>query len=319
VHVSIARLVSARAWVTFAAVSVLWGIPYLFIKVAVDELSPGFVAWGRVAIAAVILLPIAWKLGALRGLRDRAGAVVGYAACEIAVPFFLIAVGEQYISSSLASILISTMPLMVALLALRFVPGDRPTGLRLVGLFMGLAGVVALLGIDVGGDSNELLGAACVLVATMGYASATIIIERRLTDRHPLGPVSASLVLSTIVLAPLAAFSAPSSTPSGDAIASVIVLGVGCTALALVLFFLLIREAGPSRASVITYINPVVAVTLGVTLLDESLGPGSIAGLLLILAGSWLATDGRLPPGLARRLRPAGSEARSRPPAARAR
>ena len=310
---------SARAWVTFAAVSVLWGIPYLFIKLAVDELSPGFVAWGRVAIAALVLLPIAWKLGALKGLRDRAGSVVAYAACEIAVPFFLIAVGEQYVSSSLTSILISTMPLMVALLALRFVPGDRPTGLRLVGLFLGLAGVVALLGIDVGGETNELLGALCILVATAGYASATVIIETRLSDRHPLGPVSASLALSTIVLAPLAVIGAPSQAPSADAIAAVVVLGIGCTALALVLFFLLIREAGPSRASVITYINPVVAVTLGVTLLDESLGAGAIAGLLLILAGSWLATDGRLPPGLARRVRPAVRPDRSRPPAARAR
>ena len=310
---------SARAWVTFAAVSVLWGIPYLFIKIAVEDLSPGFVAWGRVVIAAVVLLPIAWKLGALRGLRDRAGAVVAYAACEIAVPFFLIAAGEQYVSSSLASILISTMPLMVALLALRFVPGDRPTGVRLVGLVLGLVGVVALLGIDVGGNGNELLGAACVLVATVGYASATIIIETRLTHVHPLGPVTASVILSSLVLAPIAAFSWPSSTPAGDAIASVVVLGVGCTAIALVLFFVLIREAGASRASVITYINPVVAVTLGVTLLDESLGAAAIVGLLLILAGSWLATDGRLPPGLTRRLRPRGPERRTRPPAARVR
>jgi drug/metabolite transporter (DMT)-like permease len=291
--------VSARAWVTFAAVSALWGIPYLFIKIAVGELSPGFVAWGRVAIAAAILVPIAWRVGALRGLRERSGAVVAYAACEIALPFFLIAAGEQYIASSLASILIATMPLIVALLALRFAPEERAGGIRLFGLVIGLAGVVALLGIDVAGHPDELLGAILVLLATCGYATAPIIINRKLADAHPIGPVAAALALSTLVLAPLAALGAPSSVPSAGAIASVVVLGVGCTAIGLVLFFVLITEAGPSRASVITYINPVVATALGVTLLGERLGAGAVAGLLLILAGSWLATDGRLPPGLA--------------------
>jgi len=291
--------VSARAWTVFAAVSILWGIPYLFIKIAVDDLSPGFVAWGRIAIGAAVLLPFAWKLGALKGLRGRAWPILAYAACEIAVPFFLIAVGEQHISSSLASILIATMPLIVAVLALRFAPEERPTRMRFFGLVIGLAGVVALLGIDVAGHSDELFGAAAVLVATLGYATAPIIINRRLSDQHPLGPVTASLVLATIALFPLAAFTAPSAMPSGGAIAAVVVLGVGCTAIGLVLFFVLITEAGPSRASVITYINPIVAIALGVTLLDERLGVGAAAGLLLILAGSWLATDGRLPPWLA--------------------
>jgi drug/metabolite transporter (DMT)-like permease len=299
VHESIAARVSARAWVTFAAVSVLWGIPYLFIKIAVGELSPGFVAWGRIAIGAAVLLPFAWRMGALRGLRRHLWPVLAYAACEIAVPFVLIALGERYVASSLASILIATMPLIVAVLALRYAPDERPTPGRLAGLIVGLAGVVALLGIDVAGHSGELFGAVCILVATVGYATAPIIINRRLSDQHPLGPVTASLVVATVALAPLAIVTRPHSVPSGGVIASVIVLGVGCTALGLVLFFVLITEAGPSRASVITYINPIVAVALGVTLLDERLGAGAVAGLLLILAGSWLATDGRLPPGLA--------------------
>jgi drug/metabolite transporter (DMT)-like permease len=319
-HVSIPASVSARAWIVFAAVSVLWGIPYLFIKIAVDDVSPGFVAWGRIAVGAAVLLPFAWKLGALKGLRGRAWPIVAYAACEIAVPFFLIAVGEQHVSSSLASILIATMPLIVALLALRFAPEERPTRMRMLGLVIGLGGVVALLGIDVAGHTDELFGATCVLVATLGYATAPIIINRRLSDLHPLGPVTAGLVLATIALFPLAAFTAPGSMPSGGAIASVVVLGVGCTAIGLVLFFVLITEVGPSRASVITYINPIVAVALGVTLLDERLGAGAVAGLLLILAGSWLATDGRLPPGLAAvaarvglRPRPARRETRGAP------
>jgi drug/metabolite transporter (DMT)-like permease len=310
---------SARAWATFAAVSVLWGIPYLFIKLAVDEMSPGFVAWSRIAIGAAILVPLAWRMGAFSGLRERFWWVVGYAACEITVPFTLISVGETKIASSLTSILIATMPLMVALLALRFAPDERPNRTRLTGLVIGLGGVVALLGIDVGGHPEELVGAACVLVATLGYATAPIIVTRRLSERHPLGPVSAALVIGTIALAPLAILTAPTTTPSAGAIASIVVLGVGCTALGLVLFFVLITDAGPSRASVITYINPVVAVALGVTLLDERLGAAAVAGLLLILAGSWLATGGTLPPGLgavATRLRGrARRTARPAPPA----
>jgi len=297
---------TARAWVTFAAVSALWGIPYLFIKIAVGDFSPGVVAWGRVAIGAAVLVPIAWRLGALRGLRERWRAVAAYAACEIIVPFFLIAAGEGYVSSSLASILIATMPLMVALLALRFAPDEKPTPVRLVGLVIGLAGVVALLGIDVAGHPEELFGAVCVLVATVGYATAPIIVNRKLSKQHPLGPVSAGLVLATLVLAPVAALTTPSAVPSADAIASVVVLGLGCTALGLVLFFVLITEAGPSRASVITYINPVVAVTLGVIFLDERLGAGAAVGLPLILIGSWLATMGarRAPRATRGELRP---------------
>jgi drug/metabolite transporter (DMT)-like permease len=309
--------VSARAWAVFAAVSVLWGIPYLFIKIAVGDLEPGFVAWGRIAIGALVLLPIAWKLGALKGMRGHIKWVIAYAICEIAVPFFLIAVGETHVSSSLASILIATMPLIVALLALRFAPEEKPSRLRLVGLVVGLLGVVALLGIDVAGHPDELFGAGCILVATVGYAIAPIIISRKLADQHPIAPVTGGVVFATLALLPLAIIGAPHSVPSAGSIASVVVLGVGCTALGLVLFFVLITEAGPSRASVITYINPIVAVALGVTLLDERLGAGAVAGPLLILAGSWLATDGRLPPGLAAVAARVGLRPKPAPPATR--
>jgi drug/metabolite transporter (DMT)-like permease len=215
-----------------------------------------------------------------------------YAACEIAIPFTLIAVGEQHVASSLAAILIASMPLMVTLLSLRFSPEDRPTGLRLAGLFLGLAGVIALLGIDVAGEPDELLGALLILVATLLYAIAPLIIQRSLADLDPLGPVTAALLVSAAALLPLAIAAPPGETPPLDAIASLVVLGAVCTALGLVLFFRLIAEAGPSRASIITYVNPLVAVLLGVLVLDERLGASSLAGLVLILAGSWLATGG---------------------------
>jgi len=271
-----------RAWILFALISGIWGVPYLFIKVAVDGgIPPAFVAWARVTLAAVLLLPLALRRGALHGVWSRRGAIAAYTACEVAVPFVLIASGERYISSSLTAILIATMPLMIALLSVRLSPADRPTGVRLLGLMIGLGGVVALLGVDVAGRPDELLGAVFVLVATLGYATAPIIVSRHLADLDPLGPVAASLTLATVVLLPAA-------------IAAIIVLSVLCTAMGLVVFFRLIAEAGPSRASVITYVNPLVAVIVGVLVLDEHRSAMSVAGLVLILGGSWLSAGGRL-------------------------
>src|SRR5689334_18251218 len=149
---------STRGWALFGAASVIWGVPYLFIKLAVEDLSPGFVAWARVAMAALILLPIAWRSGALRGLPLR--WLAAFAFFEITLPFPLIAFGEQRVSSSLAAILIAAVPLVVAALSLRFDPGEQPTRTRLVGMLIGLGGVMALVGIDIGGQGSELVGAA---------------------------------------------------------------------------------------------------------------------------------------------------------------
>jgi drug/metabolite transporter (DMT)-like permease len=284
---------TTRGWALFAAVSVVWGIPYLFIKVAVDDLSPGFVAWSRVAMAALILLPIAWRTGALRNLPVR--WLAAFAFFEITMPFPLIAFGEQRVSSSLAAILIAAVPLVIAFLALRFDPSEQPTRTRFIGMLVGLGGVVALVGIDIGGQTSELVGALAVLAATFGYAVGPMIVKRHLSSGDPLGPVAGALGIASIYLLPLAIAGWPTEKPSGDAIASVAVLGVVCTALAFLIFFRLIAEVGPSRASIITYVNPVVALALGVAILGEQVTAGAVAGLLLILAGSWLSTEGRLP------------------------
>jgi drug/metabolite transporter (DMT)-like permease len=286
-----------RAWLLFAASSVIWGVPYLFIKIAVDAgVHPAFVAWARVALGAALLVPIAIHRGAMRGLRTRMGAIVAYAATEIAVPFVLIAVGEQYLASSLAAILVATMPLLLALVAVWLSPKDRPTGLRVLGLVIGLTGVVALLGIDVAGRPHELFGAVLVLLATLCYATAPLIVSRHLADLDPLGPVAASLVVSTIALLPGAIAGWPAALPTPAALGSIAVLGVVCTVLGLIVFFQLIAAAGASRASVITYVNPVVAVVVGVLALHEHVGLMSLAGLLLILGGSWLAAGSHPPP-----------------------
>lgn len=292
--------VSRRAWIAFAACSLLWGVPYFLIKVAVQDNSPAFIAWSRVALGAAVLLPVAWKFGAFRGLRQRWRVIVAFAVIEICIPFTLIPVGEQFISSSLAAILIAAVPLAVAAMTIRFNPSERVTGARLVGLFVGLAGVIALVGIDVAGRPRELLGAGCMLVATLGYAGGPMLIRTKMSGLHPLGPVAASLGIAALLLAPAGIVSAPSHVPEPKVIASLAVLGIACTAVALATMFFLVAEAGPSRAAIITYVNPVIAVSLGVAFLGESLGAASVAGLLLILAGSWLATGGKPPSGSVR-------------------
>ena len=296
-----------RAWVAFAAVSIIWGIPYLLIRIAVRHgVTPGLLAFGRVALAAVVLLALAWRAGTLGTLRGRFGVLLAYAVIEVCIPFPLIAAGETRVSSSLAAILISSVPLIVALLALRFDQSERPTPVRAVGLLIGFGGVVALVGIDVAGSSRELLGAGAILLAAVGYAIGPMLIKLRLGGLDPRATMGGSLAIASVLLAPVAALNPPHTPPSAGAIVCVIVLGLVCTAAAFVLYTILIGEAGTSRATVITYVNPVIAVALGVALLGERPGAGSVAGLLLILAGSWLSTDGRLPPGLARMfMRPA--------------
>jgi drug/metabolite transporter (DMT)-like permease len=287
---------SSRAWVAFAGVSTLWGMPYLLIKVAVDDgLGPAFVTWARVVLGATVLLGLAWRAGVLSTLRGRAWWLVVVAASEITVPFTLIAVGEQHVSSSLAAIVIATAPLFVVLLALRFDPSERAGGLRLIGLLLGLAGVVALVGIDVAGSRGELLGAAVILAAAFCYAVGPMAYKRHLADLDPRASMGASLAIASFVLTPAVAIDPPAAIPSAAASLSLVGLGLFCTAAALVLYGILIAEAGASRALVITYINPLIAVALGITILGERPGIGAAAGLPLILAGSWLSTRGHRP------------------------
>jgi drug/metabolite transporter (DMT)-like permease len=288
---------SRKAWIVFAAVSVIWGVPYLFIRIAVRHgFTPLSLAWGRIALGALVLLVLAWRAGTLPQLRGRWRWLAAYAVAEITIPFPAIAFGETRISSSLAAIIVAAVPLIGALLALRFDRSERPTGARLIGLLIGFGGVIVLVGVDVAGSGSALLGTAAVLLAALGYAIGPMLIKHRLHGIDPRAMMGASLAIASVVLAPPAIIDAPNHTPTTGAIASVFVLGLLCTATALVLLAVLVREAGTSRAMVITYINPVIAVALGVALLNERPGAGAVAGLLLILAGSYLSTGGKLPP-----------------------
>jgi drug/metabolite transporter (DMT)-like permease len=290
-----------RAWLAFALASVIWGVPYLFIKVAVEHgMTAPVLAWGRVTLGAVVLLTLAWRAGALRGVRTQWRWLVAFAVAEIAIPFPMLAIGEERVPSSLAAIMVATVPLIGALLAMRFDHSERPTPVRALGLLIGFCGVIALVGIDVAGHRGELLGIGAIMLTATGYAIGPMVVKHRLAGLDPRASMGSGLAVASLLLLPVAALDVPRHVPTAGAIGSVIVLGLLCTAGGFVVFAILIGEAGTSRATVITYVNPVVAVTLGVLLLGERPGTGAVAGLLLILAGGWLSTDGRLPPGLDR-------------------
>lgn len=288
-----------KGWLLFIAMSAFWGIPYLLIKIAVQELDPTVVVFARVAIATAVLLPVAIQRKVLQHLRGRWLAIAALACVQIVAPFLLISFGEQHIASSLTSLLIASEPLLVALFALRFDHGERVGGLRLLGLLVGMGGVIVLLGLDVGGDGQRMLGAAFVLIATVCYAIGALLIKRPTIAAVPtLAVVTVECATVTLLLLPLAATRLPARIPSLPVIGSLLVLGLVCTALAYLTFFALVAEVGASRGTVFTYVNPVISVFLGVALLGEPLNAAIIAGFLLIIAGSWLSTSGRLPPSL---------------------
>ena len=289
---------SSRAWAAFAAVSVLWGIPYLFIRVAVDGgMPPLFLAWLRMAASAVLLAAMARAAGpgTFAGVRSHLRWLAAFAVLEIAIPFPLIAAGERHVASSLAAIIVAAVPLIIAVLALRFEPSERVDRRRLAGLLLGFAGVVALVGIDVASSGPQLIGAGAILLAAVGYACGPMILNRHLRDLDTRATIAVALALAALILTPAAAFSLPSATPSAAALIAVVVLVVLCTAAAFLIYAQLVAEVGPGRAAVITYVAPVLAVGLGIVVLGEHPGGGAVIGLVAILAGSWISTDGRLP------------------------
>lgn len=279
-----------RVWTAFAALGVIWGLPYFFIKLAVQEVSPFVVAWGRITLAALVLLPVAWQRGGLPAMRGRMAVIVALALTEFAIPYPAISLGERWVSSSITGILIATTPLTIAVLARFFGVHEKLGGRRLFGLALGLTGVAGLLGLGGVTGAWGWAGVGCMLIATAGYACGGLIIQRHFRGVEPTAPIALSLALAALLLMPPAMFSLPSHRPSMLALCSIVVLGLLCTAVAMLLMFYLVSHAGAARASVITYINPAVASLLGVLILHEHLGVGGTLAFVLILLGSWIAT-----------------------------
>jgi drug/metabolite transporter (DMT)-like permease len=274
--------------------ALIWGIPYFFIKIAVAEVSPASLVFLRTAIGAALLLPVAAARTELAPILKQWKWILVYTAVEVAAPWFLLSDAEQRISSSLTGLLLAATPSFGAILAWATGGHDRLDRRRVVGLAVGFVGVGALVGLDV--RTNDLSAVGEVLLVAVGYATGATIISRKLSTLPSLGVVVASLAITALVYAPIGIGQLPSSLPSPSVVLAVAVLGVVCTALAFVVFFALIREVGSARATVITYLNPAVALALGVAILNEPFTVGIALGFVLIVLGSVLATRRTAPP-----------------------
>ena len=266
----------------------IWGIPYLFIKIAVGELTPATLVFLRSLIGASLLLPLAVARKDLAPLRPYWKWILGYTFVEVAAPWFLLSDAERRISSSLTGLLIAAVPSIGAVLAVVTGGRDRLDSRRILGLVLGFVGVAALVGLDVRADDFGAIGQ--VALVALGYAIGPMIIERKLGGLPSLGVVAASLGITALAYAPFGLAQLPSTLPSPSVLFAVAVLGVVCTAVAFVMFFALITEVGAPRATVITYVNPAVALALGVALLGEPFTVGIAIGFVLIVLGSVLAT-----------------------------
>ena len=267
---------------------VIWGVPYLMIRVAVRELAPVTLVFGRTAIGALLLAPVALFRSQLRPLLSRWRPLLAYTAIEVAIPWVLLARAETKLSSSLTGLLIAGVPLVGAVVVTLTGEREQQGSRRWLGLFVGIVGVAAIVGLNLG--AVDTLAVVEIALVAVCYAIGPIILSRSLAELPALDVVAASLVLSAIAYAPLAAARWPSAVPSGRVLLSVLGLAVLCTVIAFLLFFALIAEVGPVRATVITYVNPAVAAVLGVSVLGEHVTWGMGVGFALVLTGCVLAT-----------------------------
>jgi drug/metabolite transporter (DMT)-like permease len=271
---------------------VLWGMPYLLIKIAVEELTPAQLVLLRTGVAAALLLPyVLWK-GQVGAVLRHWAPVLAFAVLELAVPWYLLASAETRLSSSLTGLLVAAVPLVAAFVARAVGHGERLSRVRSLGLALGFAGVGALVGFDVRG--GDLVSVGQVAVVVVCYATAPLIASRYLADVSATGVTAVSLTVTALLYLPFGASGL--EVPSGRVVLAVTVLTLACTVAALLAFFALIAEAGPQRALVITFVNPAVALLLGIWLLSEPLTTGALVGFPLIVAGCALATRATVSP-----------------------
>ncbi len=282
---------SRKSALIFGLVGFLWGIPYLFIKVAVDEetgYSPAIVVFGRVLIGAAILLPLAIKdrsiFAALRGGKY----VAFYALLEMVIPWILIGTAEQKISSGLAGLLIASVPIWSNLIT--YFQGDQEAleKNRIIGISVGFIGVVLIVGIESLTGSSDPLSIVMVIVAAIAYAYAVIMIRQKLPDVSGIAINGVAMAMTAIFYLPFTIALWPDHSIAPEATYSVIALGIFSTGIAFVFFFTLLDDIGPTRASMVTYWNTAIAVVLGILILSEPLTAGIAIGLPLVMLGSWL-------------------------------
>jgi len=277
---------SKRGWILFLALGLLWGMPYLLIRIAVGEIDPLIVAGSRTLMGSLMLLPVALHRNALGPAFRQWKWLLAFTVIEISIPWVLLGHAETRLNSSTAGLLIAVVPLFAALIVTKL-GHEKLEGRRILGLVVGFAGVALLVGLDIHLSDWAAVGAT-ILVA-LCYAIGPIIIARKLREVPAIGVITASLMIATLIYAPVAPFLWPAHV-SAPAVWSVAGLGVLCTAAAFLVFFALIAEVGPARATVITYVNPAVAIALGAIVLNEPLTTGMLLGFPLVILGSFLGT-----------------------------
>jgi drug/metabolite transporter (DMT)-like permease len=275
-----------RGWILFLSLGLLWGMPYLLIRIAVGEIDPLVVAGARTLLGALLLLPVALHRKALMPAFRQWKWLLAFTVIEISLPWVLLGHAEKTLNSSTAGLLIAVVPLFTALIVTKL-GHERLEARRLFGLAVGFAGVALLVGLDI--HFTDFLAVGATIVVSLCYAIGPIIINRKLNDVPAIGVITASLILATLIYAPIAPFLMPEQV-SAESVWSVVGLGVLCTAGAFLVFFALIAEVGPARATVITYVNPAVAIALGALVLDEPLTLGMAIGFPLVIVGSFLGT-----------------------------
>lgn len=271
------------------ALGAIWGASFLLIEIGLRDLGPAVVAWARVALAAAVLVPVAAYRGELRIPGASVGLIALLGTVQVGVPFAILARGQEEITSSLAGILVASTPLFTALLAVRVDPTQKSEGVRFWGVVAGLVGVGLLLGFDLSGTSAEALGGALVLLASLGYATGGLITKLKLPGAPGTGLAAWITLSATLLLTPFAIADAPSEVPGLGPVLAVVALGVIGTGLAFAIFFGLMTTIGPARTFIVTYLSPAFAVVYGALLLDEPVSAATLAGLALILGGSYLA------------------------------
>jgi drug/metabolite transporter (DMT)-like permease len=276
-----------RGWLLFWSLGVIWGVPYVLIKIAVRDVDPALLVLARTAIGVLVLLPVAAARGELRPVLRHWRPLLAFTAAEIAVPWLLLSDAERKLPSSVTGLLVAVVPLVGIVLARLTGTAEQLRPRALGGLAAGLCGVGLLVGFDLHGD---LASFGEVAVVVVGYAVGPMLLNRYLSELPALGVMSLALLVATVVYLPLGLTELPGRWPSGEALGAIVGLGLGCTALAFMVFFYLIAEVGPVRATVITYVNPAVAVVLGVVFLGEAFGVATGVGFVLVLGGSFFAT-----------------------------
>jgi len=280
--------VSRRGWLLFTVMCLVWGIPYLLIKIAVQGVPVSVLVFARTAGGAIVLLPLAVRAGGWSALRRHWVPLTAFAVAEVIGPWWLLSDAERRLPSSLTGLLIAAVPIVGVVLARLTGDTERLGAVRWGGLVVGLAGVMLLALPDLGGGNG--LAMLEMMLVVLGYATAPLIAARGLATMPNLPMTVACLGLAAVVYAPPAVVSWPRELPSGPVLAALVGLALICTAVAFLAYFALIREVGPSRAMVFTYVNPAVAVAAGVTLLDEPLTGLMLCAFVLILGGCVLAT-----------------------------